>query len=898
MKLFNSLQYLEQVYSIKKIEYASIYNVRRRRWIFLLLFLLFGAQMHAQQSDSQWKIISSDTDALPRSTSTILVVVSNVDSLAATLNEFGCRDALLQVYSPSKVVALSPDAIPCIRQMLVFPWVQSVAIRKEHPQEERSLSDADLSFNAISAAHAIFPDWNGGDLMAAIKEDRYDTTDIDLRGRHLANPRASLFGSVHATTMVTIIAGAGNSFYNGKGAARAARVTSTDFGQLLPEPDSYYDSLGISVQNHSYGVGIENFYGPDAMAYDQSVAIRPGLIHVFSAGNRGDQIPPDGIYAGLPGFANLSGSFKMAKNVLIVGALDSLGNLAPLSSRGPAYDGRLKPDLVALGQEGTSGAAAVVSGIALLLQHSLSAQLGYLPPASLVRAILINTADDYGTPGPDFESGYGNANAYRALKTVATQRYFQGTILEDDTTAFALHLPDSVVDLHITLTWTDPPAVSGATQALTNDLDLVLQHSVTNELWQPLILNSKAVLDSLVLPARPGRDSINNVEQIQILHPLAGDYLIKVTGHRLEVEPQHFSIAVWWDTLHHFEWTFPHAEDPCPAGKTVALRWETTAVQTDARLEYKWVGESQWNLLSDTLKLSQKSFRWRAPQQSGPAQVRLLFGAEAFVSDTFVMSAIPVGKIGFRCADSLLVYWNSIDHAQGYQLYDLGDRNLQAFKVVTDTFQVLHEDEIHGNLLAVAPLFEDNRAGIKSQVFSYTNINLDCYLRSFLADYLPDSAAVALRLEIGSVYRVKKLVFEKLIAGNFQTIETFPAPEKLIHSYKDRNLQQGLNSYRAYIELLDGTVFFTEVIDIYHTLPGHYLVFPNPVEKGGNLSLLSNGEEETFQLFDALGRKALEQKVEDYPTLIDLRPLPAGIYFYFIISDGRRKNAGQIVIRP
>lgn len=127
----------------------------------------------------------------------------------------------------------------------------------------------------------------------------------------------------------------------GKGAAPGCYVRSDGFNMLLPEEN--YDSLGITVQNHSYGVEIENFYGINAMAYDVSTIQNPSIIQVFSAGNDGLMASNSGKYANVSGFSNLTGNFKMAKNVLCVGAVDSFANLTVFSSHGPAYDGRINP---------------------------------------------------------------------------------------------------------------------------------------------------------------------------------------------------------------------------------------------------------------------------------------------------------------------------------------------------------------------------------------------------------------------------------------------------------------------------------------------------------------------------------------------------------------------------
>ncbi|MBK8706084.1 MAG: S8 family serine peptidase [Saprospiraceae bacterium] len=245
---------------------------------------------------------------------------------------------------------------------------------------------------------------------------------------------------------------------------------------LLPDPDETYESLHVSVQNHSYGAGFGNYYDPGAFAYDWSAVLNPSLLHVFSAGNRGFQADTSGNYAGIVGYANLTGQFKMAKNVLLVGALDTLGAISPLSSRGPAYDGRLKPELVALGHEGSSNAAALVSGIALLVQQAYrDTHQGQLPESALVKAILCNSAEDAGPPGIDYITGFGNVNALQAVQTTMENRWFSGEINDQQQLAFPIDIPANATNLKITLAWADPPAAVNTPWALVNDLDLSLQ---------------------------------------------------------------------------------------------------------------------------------------------------------------------------------------------------------------------------------------------------------------------------------------------------------------------------------------------------------------------------------------------------------------------------------------
>src|SRR5204863_2806673 len=104
--------------------------------------------------------------------------------------------------------------------------------------------------------------------------------------------------------------------------------------------------------------------------------------------------------------------------------------------RGPAYDGRLKPELVAFGEDGSSGAAALVSGTALLLQQLYKQITGVLPPNSLVKAILINSADDVGNPEVDYKNGFGSLNTNNALKTLKTNRFFTAGVSNSSSQSF------------------------------------------------------------------------------------------------------------------------------------------------------------------------------------------------------------------------------------------------------------------------------------------------------------------------------------------------------------------------------------------------------------------------------------------------------------------------------
>jgi len=144
-------------------------------------------------------------------------------------------------------------------------------------------------------------------------------------------------------------------------------------------------------------------------------AARVGIVVVNSAGNGG--------MIALP--ANTLGAPADADTLISVGAVTSSGARAPFSSVGPTADGRIKPDVMAMGAavftvgtstpssyataNGTSFSCPITAGVAALL---LSANPTLTPVQ--VRNILRETASN--SAAPNREIGWGIVNARAALE--------------------------------------------------------------------------------------------------------------------------------------------------------------------------------------------------------------------------------------------------------------------------------------------------------------------------------------------------------------------------------------------------------------------------------------------------------------------------------------------------
>ena len=761
--------------------------------------------------------------------------------------------------------------------------IQFVANARK-PFVERELTGFDLSLNKVSAAHSIWPGINGEGFTVSVKEDLLDTLDIDFKGRYLSSSMASTNLQTHASTMATIAAGGGNTFHTGKGVAWGANISNANFSNLLPDNLSMLQQLKVGVQNHSYGVGIENYYGADAQAYDAQMNQDTSLMHVFSAGNMGNQTSTVGPYTGVPGYANITGSFKMSKNSLAVGATDLYNQLVPFSSKGPAHDGRVKPELVALGEDGSSGAAAIVSGVSLLLKNAW-AKMNPLQPvasAALIKAVLINSADDMGLPNVDFSSGYGSLNAKRALQTIMERKVIQGKIDAAQEIYHPITVPANTALLKITLSWIDPPANPNTNKALVNDLDIELVQESTGNITRPWVLNHQPGLNSLQTPAVRGIDTINNTEQITISLPTAGNYIIKVRGAKLTTNQQAYTIAWKLDTLQHIDFTFPVKGTQLIAKQSNLIRWETNVTGT-AVLQYRFNGNA-WETLDAQVDLTKQSYQWNAPDRSGYLQFRLLTNTFEKQSDTVLMAPVITLQTGFNCADSFMLYWPRLS-GYTYQLYKLGAKYLEPDLITTDTLVIKAKLNNPNEVYTVAPIIVNGFNSYVGYAQNYKQQQLECYIKGFVAD--PSGISNArLVLEIGSTYQVKRVEFEKMTSNGFQLIKTInPVTSKQISSIESAN--NGLNIYRAKLVFGNGQIQYSSPSSVLVFGEQYYYLFPNPLVQGNVLKLMSKEIDSTsVMIFDLSGRKVHQQVITGFIENISMPLLPKGMYYAIIQRAG------------
>ncbi len=800
-----------------------------------------------------------------------------------------------QRYTPAGVVVLQCAADTFKERILPMPEVLFADTGPGEGYAERAVPGHDLSVNDILAVLTEQPELDGSGTTVSIKEWRFDSTDVDLRGRVLLGSHSAPQTTVHATLVATLIAGAGNSDPQARGVARGAYVLSSSFLGLLPDND--YDTWNVGVQAHAYGTEIENYYSPSALAYDASTQRHPQLLHVFSAGNAGDQKAPSGLYSGLEGHANLTGSFKMAKNALVVGATDARYRVQPFSSRGPAHDGRVKPDLVAYGPNGSSEAAALVAGAAAVVRQCLWERRGFWPGSDLVRAVLLAACDDLPPDGPDFSSGYGSLNLRRAVAVAQKGALWCDTLFSGRSVEFILDIPAGTHRLRAALCWNDPPALPQASTALVNDLDLTLV-APDGAIWSPWVLSHYPHPDSLRLPARRGIDTLNTTELVDLPAPRPGTYRLRVSARQTEPGPQPFALAVHLAPSQTFEWIDPVAGRHALRAETFYLRWQQTYTEKYGALHWRRWPDGSWLSIADSVLLLDGYWPWTLPDTTTAAQVRMQTGSDEWLSDVFLIAPPLRVKVEVNCPDSVLLSWPSIGAQAQYRLWGLGTRYLEPLLLTTDTAVVLPKSLFSQSHFAVSAQV----SGVETPPGPAPHLDQQgagCYLNTFLA-YLDESRpAVILSLTLGSLRGVEAVFVEKWLDDRWQILHVLSA-SALHYEVEDINLVSGKNTYRVRIRMLNGATLDGEPVSVYYAGAKGALVYPNPATPAQRLTVLVSAEHlpAQWQLFDALGRWMTTIAVEETSTAVTIPHLPPGHYTWMLAAHGSWVERGVMVVKP
>jgi hypothetical protein len=362
-------------------------------------------------------------------------------------------------------------------------------------------------------------------------------------------------------------------------------TTAAGFEEEFGKYNSYVRNIDSRAYSLPYylifwAAGNDRSDNPSAGA---KVALDPNDPYTVVAYDPAQHPGGDGAYRG--GYENIAFE-ALGKNVVSIGAVKDAvtggardpakAAMTTFSCWGPTDDGRIKPDLVANGyslysstssgdaayatMSGTSMATPNATGTALLLLD-LHGRLfpGQYLRASTLKGLLIHTADDLGTPGPDYGNGWGLINGLAAADLLAAMqadpavpRMIEQQLTTLVTTRSHPFTWDGVSPIRVTLCWTDPAGVAttaadSRTPRLVNNLDLrVTGPSGSVHLPWVMPFVGTWTPESMSEPATTGTNDTDNVEQVYIADPpVPGEYQAVVSfSGLLSNSPQHYSLLV------------------------------------------------------------------------------------------------------------------------------------------------------------------------------------------------------------------------------------------------------------------------------------------------------------------------------------------------------------------
>ena len=521
---------------------------------------------------------------------------------------------------------------------------------------------------------------------------------VDFTGRLIPRAAAPYFNFPydHGTHVSGIAAGGGIINEIRTGFAPKAQIVSQVFSGIYLNAPTYVSEYGMVITNNSYGNIVNdcsNFGVYDLLSrtLDQQAFDLPELQHMFSAGNSGWSVCapyPDS-------FRTVLGMHQSAKNVLTVGnAKPSDMEIYSRSSRGPARDGRLKPEITGIGSfitstgpyityyyenTGTSmSSPAIAGGMALLVEKYRSLHAGANPKNGLLKALVCNSGDDWGRPGPDYSFGYGIANFWRANQVLENNQYSTGTITPGPAQTININVPAGTAELKVMLYWNDPAAAAVVSQTLVNNLDLqVITPSAATVL--PFVLDTTAAL--VKNPAVTGVDNINNIEQVVIKNPAAGSYTIRIIPTAINVNPSQEYHVVYDLVPTETKLITPFGGETYQQGENVIVRWDAYGTpENEFTLEFSADNGTNWTVLKNNISADRRHYLYATPTvewwvvpavTTDQALMRITRNGTGQVSTSlpFVIHDTLFTTLATnQCEGYMTINWTAVTGATGYEV--------------------------------------------------------------------------------------------------------------------------------------------------------------------------------------------------------------------------------------
>lgn len=564
----------------------------------LLLFAFFTTGI---LSMAQQKVNQSALEKIAAESNEKFQEAKNLESSYLKNHTFP-TNVSFQGFSSSAPVFLSDDSRPQIISM-----------------DADYIHDGQIT-NPVTGNGMVAYIWDSGSVRLTHQEFTNRVTNVE-----------STTNSDHSTGVAGVIMGAGTNA-NSKGIAYEATLKSNNYNNNLAElaeASNASENSQYMISNHSYGSlcgwyhndsnDTWYWYGYPSISETESVlfgvytsddakldeiAYNAPQHSMFKSSGNNHSEGPDGAVnhyvldnsnnwvlisdgtvrpkdcTETGGYDCLSFAGSVAKNSILVGAISPISGGGRydepsdvvetwFTSFGPTDDGRIKPDVTAIGENvfgptagsdtgytqwsGTSFSTPAAAGVALLLEQLENQKTdgaSYLR-SDMMKALLTHTANESGDAlGPDYKFGYGLINAFRAAETILNTN--ENSITENrnlnnsETYTFTVTaLGDQPIKA--TIAWIDPAGtpitplvLNDRTPMLVNDLDLRLTNG--GNTYYPWKLNP----ENPSAAATQEDNIVDNVEQVYIPNPIANQEYTITISHKgsLVNNSQNYALVV------------------------------------------------------------------------------------------------------------------------------------------------------------------------------------------------------------------------------------------------------------------------------------------------------------------------------------------------------------------
>ena len=167
-------------------------------------------------------------------------------------------------------------------------------------------------------------------------------------------------------------------------------------------------------------------------------------------------------------------------------------------------------------------------------------------------------------------------------------------------------------------------------------------------------------------------DHINNIEQVLVNNPPAGNYTLTVKGSSVPAGPQKFYLT--YELLgNSVNVEYPFGAETWVPGQPETIRWSAYGGEPNGfTMEYSIDGGGSWTTIDNNIPAAARSYDWTVPSvATNNALIRISRNSTGYsdMSDyPFTILTQPALTVTNTCPGYALLTWGSVAGADSYDV--------------------------------------------------------------------------------------------------------------------------------------------------------------------------------------------------------------------------------------